>query len=177
MVDRILEFADQFPVVEYGPNRPEPPQVDLTSYLIELLEIAGYAEAEIHRDVEKEIPDDAYEPTDIDYTGSITFPAYLSEDKDDPAHIVGYGQPVLPPLSEHGLDHADYEKMRVHHEVAGTDKTICLTPFDLLVYEGQPLFAGDPPRQPFTSYPLHEDPDSDDAENLLAELEPPSDLS
>lgn len=177
MHDQILEFANQFPIVEYNPDRLEPPQVNLVPYLIELFEIAGYSEAEIQQSVEIEVPDDAYEPTDMDHTGSITFPVYVSEVGEESAYMVGYEQPIIPPLSERGLDHVDYEQMRLHHDVSGADITLCLTPFDLLVYEGRPLFAGDPPEPPITSYPLHENLDRPVAERLFADIEASSDLS
>lgn len=174
MSDKIREFADQFPVAEYDPDRCQPPQIGLTSYITELLEIAGYTEPQIHRGVEKKIPDDAYKPTDIEYTDTMTFPVYVAEDSDSSAHMVGYEDTVLPPLSEHGLSQADYEKMRIHHEVADADITVCLTPFDLLLCDGLPLYAGDSPEPPITSYPLHEYFDSDLSEDLQSELEPPS---
>lgn len=177
MADEILEFADQFPVVEYDPERPEPPQVSLIPLLIELLEIAGYAEGQIHQNVEKEIPDDAYEPSDVKYTESLTFSAYIAEDRDASAHIVGYEDPVIPPLSGDGLDHADYERMRVRHEVADAEITLGLTPYDLLIYDGMPLYAGNSPEPPITTYPLHEGFDSELARDLQEDLEPPSDLS
>lgn len=176
MVSRILEFADQFPVVAYDPDRLEPPQVDLISYLVELFEILGYSEAHIHHAVEREIPEDAFEPADIEFRGSLTYPVYIAEDADASAHLVGYEAPIIPPLSEHGLDHADYERMRVYHEVADAEVTVCLTPFDLLVYEGRPLYAGNPPVPPVTSYPLWEDFDSELANDLQSELGPPPHL-
>lgn len=177
MVDELLRFAHQFPVVEYDPNRLEPPQVDLKPYLMELFEISGYDDADVHRGVEKEIPEDAYEPTDLDYRDTIQYPAYISSDGDESAHIVGYESITIHPLSEFDLDHADYERMRLSHEVAGAEITVCLTPYDLLVYEGRPLFAGDPPEHPIVSYPLHKKLDQNYAEELLADLEPPANFS
>jgi len=177
MVDGLRRFADRFPIVEYDPNRLEPPQVDLKPHLLELFEILGYDDMHIHRGVEKKIPEDAYEPTDINYNDTIQHPIYISNNVDKSAHIVGFENITIPPLADFDLDHTDYEEMRLYYEVADTDITICLTPFDLLVYEGGPLFAGESPEPPIVSYPLHEDLAQNDAEELLTDLEPPADLS
>jgi hypothetical protein len=176
MVDELLRFADQFPIVEHDPNRPEPPQIDIKPYLLELLEISGYDDAHLHQGVEIETTEDAYEPTDIDYRGTIRYPVYISNNAGESAHIVGYGDMTIPPLADFDLDHASYEKMRLYHEVADAEITICLTPYDLLVYSGRPLFAGESPEPPIVSYPLHEGLDRNNAEELSADLEPPADL-
>lgn len=177
MIDEIIKFSEQFPIVEYDPNRLEPPQVNLMPHLLELFEIVGYNNKNIHENVNKNIPEDAYEPTDIDYLDTIQYPIYISDNVDESAHIVAYESIINPPLSELNLNHADYEQMRVHHEAANADLTICLTPYDLLLYEGQPLFAGQSAEAPITSYPLHEGLKSVNAKSLLDDLESPAHLS